>query len=312
MPDLGYRIKGFGWMKDYPSIKDYGPNTVEEKLLAEKHLVKETNSAQKIKSVLQTKGTSNKRTPSKIDNKSYCSPVKDQGSLGSCTANMAASMYEYMSKRGHGNYVELSRLFIYKTTRWLMHLTGDTGAYIRSALGALVIYGAPPETYYPYNIEDFDNIPDILNTGFAQSFQVAKYFRLDKGLPSNSQLVDRMKNYIQRGFALGTGFTVFESYEQASTNGGLILYPRNEESVIGGHAITLVGYNDNKENGCFLFKNSWGLDWGDKGYGWIPYKYFIRQDENDGPLADDIWSIIKHEWIELGDFGFNSKSGDNI
>ena len=67
MPDLGYRIKGFGWMKDYPSIKDYGPNTVEEKLLAEKHLVKETNSAQKIKSVLQTKGTSNKRTPSKIE-----------------------------------------------------------------------------------------------------------------------------------------------------------------------------------------------------------------------------------------------------
>ena len=119
MPDLGYRIKGFGWMKDYPSIKDYGPNTVEEKLLAEKHLVKETNSAQKIKSVLQTKGTSDKRTPSKIDNRSYCSPVEDQGSLGSCTANMAASMYEYMSKRGHGNYVELSRLFIYKTTRWL-------------------------------------------------------------------------------------------------------------------------------------------------------------------------------------------------
>ena len=79
--------------------------------------------------------------------------------MGSCTANMAANMYEYMSKRGKSSYVELSRLFIYKTTRWLLHLTGDTGAYIRSALGALVVYGAPPEEYYPYDVSKFDDTP---------------------------------------------------------------------------------------------------------------------------------------------------------
>ena len=216
--------------------------------------------------------------PSKIDNRKYCFPVKDQENLGSCTANMAANMYEYMSKRGHKDYVELSRLFIYKTTRWLMHLTGDTGAYIRSALGAIVIYGAPPEEYYPYNVLDFDKTPDILNTAFAQSFQVTKYFRLDKGIPSNNQLIIRMKNYIKEGFALGVGFTVFGSYEEAATNGGYIPYPKDDESVIGGHAITLVGYDDNREEGSFLLKNSWGIDWGEKGYGWIPYKYFVQQE----------------------------------
>src|ERR1044072_1677105 len=192
MPDLGYRIKGFGWMKDYPSIRDYGPNTVEQKLLAEKHPVKQAASAQKIKSALQTKGTFKRRTPSKIDNRSYCSPVKDQGRLGSCTANMAANMYEYMSKRGHGNYVELSRLFIYKTTRWLMHVTGDIGSYSRSGLGSLVFYGAPPETYpgdTPRPVEAADMV-NLLRLQGVEVQRATKEFSVkDQKYPAGSYIV---------------------------------------------------------------------------------------------------------------------------
>ena len=61
---------------------------------------------------------------------------------------MADNMYEYMSKRARSSYVELSRLFIYKTTRWLLHLTG-AGAYIRSAFGALVVYGGSSRRVLP-------------------------------------------------------------------------------------------------------------------------------------------------------------------
>jgi C1A family cysteine protease len=257
MPDFGYKIKRFGWLKDYPSIKDYGPQEVEQRLLSELRATNEKNSSG-VSSVLQiaSKTLRKKVLPTKIDNRGYCSPVKDQGQLGSCTANMAANMYEYMSKRGKSNYVELSRLFIYKTTRWLLHLTGDTGAYIRSALGALVVYGAPPEEYYPYDVSKFDDTPDVLNAGFAQSFQVTKYFRLDKGIPSNEQLVSRMKEYLAKGFCLGMGFTVLDSFEEASTNGGYVPYPKPTESVQGGHAVTIVGYDEKKgEGGSFLFKS---------------------------------------------------------
>ena len=267
MPDFGYKIKRFGWLKDYPSIKDYGPQEVKQRLISE---IRQTNEGQNsnIKSVLEPGGRAAKVKilPEKIDNSKYCSPVKDQGQLGSCTANMAANMYEYMCKRGKSSYVELSRLFIYKTTRWLLHLSGDTGAYIRSALGALVVYGAPPEEYYPYEVSKFDETPDVLNAGFAQSFQVTKYFRLDKGIPSNEQLISRMKEYLAKGFALGIGFTVFDSFEEAASNGGLIPYPRPTESVQGGHAVTIVGYDKNKEDGSFLLKNSGGPHWGARGY----------------------------------------------
>jgi C1A family cysteine protease len=305
LPDFGYKVKRFGWLKDYPSIKDYGPQEVEQRLMSE---IRHTDERKdnKIKSVLQptAKASKVKSLPVRIDHRKYCSPVKDQGQLGSCTANMAANMYEYMCKRGKTGYVELSRLFIYKTTRWLLHLTGDTGAYIRSALGALVVYGAPPEEYYPYEVSKFDETPDVLNAGFAQSFQVTKYFRLDKGIPSNEQLIARMKEFLTKGFCLGIGFTVFDSFEEAASNGGFIPYPKPTESVQGGHAVTIVGYDTNKEEGAFLVKNSWGVDWGEGGYGWIPMRYFVRQENADAPLADDIWTIIKQEWLDLGEFGF--------
>jgi C1A family cysteine protease len=311
MPDFGYKVKRFGWLKDYPSIKDYGPHETEQKLLSELTL-RNKRTDNKVKTMFQITGkkANEKFVPTLVDNRKYCSPVKDQGQLGSCTANMAANMYEYMCKRGKTSYVELSRLFIYKTTRWLLHLSGDTGAYIRSALGALVVYGAPPEEYYPYDVSKFDETPDVLNAGFAQSFQVTKYFRLDKGIPSNEQLISRMKEYIAKGFCLGMGFTVFDSFEEAATNGGFIPYPKPSESVQGGHAVTIVGYDSKKEEGAFLVKNSWGTDWGEKGYGWIPMKYFVKQESADAPLADDIWTIIKQEWVDLGEFGFGGTGKD--
>ena len=148
-------------------------------------------------------------------------------------------------------------------------------------------------------------LPDVLNAGFAQSFQVTKYFRLDKGIPSNEQLTARMKEYLTKGFCLGMGFTVFDSFEEAATNGGYIPYPKPTESVQGGHAVTIVGYDEKKSGGgAFLIKNSWGTDWGERGYGWIPMKYFVKQENADAPLADDIWTIIKQEWLDLGEFGF--------
>ena len=153
----------------------------------------------------------------------------------------------------------------------------------------------------------------MLNAGFAQSFQVTKYFRLDKGIPSNETLTARMRGrHLVKGFCLGMGFTVFDSFEKkTATNGGYIPYPKPTESVQGGHAVTVVGYDEKKsKGGAFLIKNSWGTDWGKRGYGWIPMKYFVKQENADAPLADDIWTIIKQEWLDLGEFGFGGTGKD--
>ena len=55
-------------------------------------------------------------------------------------------------------------------------------------------------------------------------------------------------------------------------------------SAIGGHAVVGVGYDDAKQ--WFIVRNSWGGQWGMKGYFTLPYAYLT--DEN---LASDFWTI---------------------
>jgi C1A family cysteine protease len=105
------------------------------------------------------------------------------------------------------------------------------------------------------------------------------------------------------------GFTVYSSYSQADKTGE-IPFPTKGEKIVGGHAIVAVGYDDNKKvtnrnggdetTGALLFRNSWGPDWGDGGYGWLPYKYVLEG------LAEDWWSLIKGEWIDTGEFSPDS------
>jgi C1A family cysteine protease len=89
-----------------------------------------------------------KASPASTDLRAWCSPIENQGSLGSCTANAGVGVVEYFERRAFGKHINASRLFLYKVTRNLLHLTGDTGAYLRSTMGALALFGVLPEEYW--------------------------------------------------------------------------------------------------------------------------------------------------------------------
>ena len=78
------------------------------------------------------------------DLRAWCSPIEDQGAIGSCTANAAVGLLEYFERKAKNRYIDASRLFLYKAERDLLGWTGDTGAYLRTAMEALVLFGAPP------------------------------------------------------------------------------------------------------------------------------------------------------------------------
>ncbi len=298
-------IPAMGWLPDYPDIRDvtFQSERVPSKLQA--------LGQPSVKQMLAKVGATTSAPaalPASVDLRPWCSPIEDQKTIGSCTAHAGVGLVEYFERRAFGKHLDASRLFLYKVTRNLLKWTGDTGAFLRSTMYALTLFGVPPEEYYPYNIADFDKEPSAFCYAFGQSYQAISYYRLDPPGTTRSNLLTQIKTYLANGLPSMFGFTVYSSISQANTNGGKIPYPTPGERVLGGHAIDAVGYDDNlkikntnpggiETTGALLIRNSWGTAWGSAGYGWLPYKYVL-----DG-LATDWWSLIKSEWVDTGQFG---------
>jgi C1A family cysteine protease len=178
---------------------------------------------------------------------------------------------------------------------------------LRSVMGSIALFGCPPEEYWDYDGRDervnkrFDVEPPAFCYALGSSFQSVKYVRFDQPQTTTTNLIAMLKKSLSQNLPIIFGFTCFESLYQ-NQNTGEIPFPSTTEQIIGGHAVCLAGYNDDKTilnsqsgemtTGAFLFKNSWGTGWGDKGYGWIPYKYFEQK------LADDCWTLVTQEWVD--------------
>jgi len=135
-----YKIKGLGYLRSLNSHRDYSPqNENVSKIYAK---------IPKLERVL-TKVKATKTNT--VDLRSEFSPIRDQGQLGSCTAFSASGLVEYFEKKAYNTYTPISTRFTYKTTRNLLKLTGDTGAYLRTVMGSIALFGTPPEEYWEYN-----------------------------------------------------------------------------------------------------------------------------------------------------------------
>jgi len=283
---------GLGWLPDLPDFRDYEFAHDEIKKVFHK-----------------TKLTSSKPTalPPAVDLRPWCSPIENQGSLGSCTAHAGVGLLEYFERRAYGTYINASRLFLYKTTRNYIQMTGDTGAYLRNTMGAMVLFGLPPEKYWQYDIAKFDIEPSAFLYSFADSYKALKYYRLDSTGVSGATLLNTIKTNLASGLPSMFGFTVFNSFYQAATTGKIPFPSTVGDPIVGGHAVVVVGYNDSikiknslpgstETVGALLIRNSWGTWGGMGGYLWMPYNFVLKG------IACDFWSLISAGYISTGNF----------
>jgi C1A family cysteine protease len=135
---------GMGWSPDRPDFRDY------------------TADSEKIREILgksRPLKSLGKALPKMVDLREWCSPIEDQGDLGSCTANAGVGLMEYYQRRAFSKHLDGSRLFLYKVTRKLLKWDGDTGAFLRDTMKAMVLFGIPPEEYWPYKVQDLPPLP---------------------------------------------------------------------------------------------------------------------------------------------------------
>ena len=221
-----------------------------------------------------------KVAPASVDLRTlYSTPVEDQGNLGSCTGNAIAEAIEIINKK-NGKNTEVSRLFIYYYERLLEGTVNyDSGAYIRDGIKACYTYGAPLETLWPYNISKFRTAPSSNAVADAAKRKVTLY---ERATDFNACI-----NALANGYPVVIGFTVYSSFESGNwwyTSGNMPYPNTRTESILGGHAVLLVGYNNATQR--FIVKNSWGTNWGDHGYFYMPYQ--VIQNTS---MSSDFWVI---------------------
>jgi C1A family cysteine protease len=218
------------------------------------------------------------KLPSKADLRPGCSKVEDQSDLGSCTANALAGALEYLMKKDRVKFSDMSRLFIYYNERVIEHsVKTDSGAMIRDGIKTLAKQGACTEKKWPYVIAKFANKPPKACYTEALGYQILSYARLGT--------LDEMRACLADGFPFVFGFSVYDCFEtQQMAKTGVLDMPKKGESLLGGHAVLAVGYDDAAKR--LIVRNSWGPKWGMKGYFTMPYGYVTNRN-----LSDDFWTI---------------------
>jgi hypothetical protein len=210
--------------------------------------------------------------PPAVDLRPWMTPVEDQGELGSCTANALVGAVEYLSAREDGTRIDLSRLFVYFHQRlWDGWVREDLGASVSDGVRVLATVGVPTERSWPYRRSLFAvQPPEPLYTEAARH-RIADWW----SVPVDT---DAMRACLAGGFPIVFGTRVTESFMRAPPS-GLVPMPGGsdrDDARHGRHALLIVGYDDRRR--LFVVRNSWGRDWGDLGYCYLPYAYATHRE----------------------------------
>lgn len=245
-------LRGLGWHPSVPDFRDY-----------------QLSIAKIAPAVL----------PPMVDIRAQMPPIGDQGQIGSCTAWASTAAYRYeLDRQGLPDF-DPSELAQYYWTRQLEGTThSDAGASIRDAIKTIAKVGVVAEHLWPYHTDQgaITAAPPTAIKRQAKQHLALQY-----------EAVQQTPNAIRIALAAGLpvvyGMAVYSSFESDPVRlSGVVPMPAKTDQALGGHALCLVGYAEASQH--YTVRNSWGTDFGDHGYLYVPYEYI-----HSPRLASDFW-----------------------
>lgn len=223
--------------------------------------------------------------PSKVDWRPEMSSVKNQGSEGSCAGHSGVAIKEWMEFKDYGMRINLSERYLYENAK---KISGDNeGTTLVAIAKVLIDKGVCEELYWKY-------VSGKVGYPLPGADENASQYKIE---PIYTRIVteQELKACLVKS-PVNIGVKIYKNWDRIKIN-GIIPNPTICEKIkrtLGGHAIILCGYNENTK--LYTFKNSWGTNWGDKGYGHISFKEMKRI------LMDAIYMIDitdPNEWQEM-------------
>lgn len=205
-------------------------------------------------------------------------PIYNQGQTGSCVANATARNVEYLLRSQGVFDFHPSRMFIYWCARAAIGEQNlDNGCEIRDAFNTITAFGVPQESAWNFNKAILKKKPTQL------AFKLAADH---KALTRQSvpQKLSHLLHVLSHRLPIVFGASVFDSWNDPGETGRIPL-PMPGEKPSGGHATLITGWHAKTKS--FMFVNSWGMEWGERGYGYLPADYVLNPD-----LCSDFWSAF--------------------
>ena len=226
---------------------------------------------------------SREQLPDVVDLRSLSSPIEEQYTMGSCVGNALASIVEFFYTYSTGGLKRFSRLFVYYNARMLEDeysrrdaTESDSGADLQYAIISLMQFGCCEEMFWPFE-EHLINVRPNENAYFqASQYRLHDFSRL-------SYSIQQLRQCLAQGYPFVMAIRIYSSF--ASNHHGYIPMPKSKEKASQyRHAVVCVGYIHSQR--LFIIRNSHGTQWGDRGYGYLPYDYVMDED-----LTKDLWAL---------------------
>lgn len=204
--------------------------------------------------------------PQEVDLRPFASPVKDQGDLGACVPSAVTSAYELLIKKHLPNqYTDLSTLFLYYNARLVEEtIDHDVGVmHIKNALKVAKLCGLSRDSLWNYTEDRLTDRPSDDAYIDALSRRITSY----KMVSSIDNIIENLAD----DHPVVVGMDVFEDFDSLTKDDPVVKMPWRGAYSMGGHSVVIVGYS--LPNQQFTIKNSFGTDWGDSGYAYVPFDY---------------------------------------